>query len=335
MSLLNLFTRDVRESPQGKEKGGAPESDRQGGDVMNIRQKAENFNREMTVDDAKLWISQGIRSAHNLGSLRTTVETITPLIATAILEVCNINNRALRKDRVAVYAAAMREGRWKLTSQGVSIARDGTLNNGQHRLQAVISSGASVEMSVTFGEDRDVFDILDTGAVRSASDTLNIAGFKATSNLAASARVLLMIEEEVAASNKSYTNDVIKNWVERHPDLQEYTGAGSTIGKKLRTSQAGCTAAFYLIGTQSKYRDYLKTFTGLLSEGAGLSKRGPILTLREGLLRDDFFAKAHPGIKGPIVTATIINAWNLWLLDRKGSVPALTWQIGTPFPKAK
>jgi len=30
VSLLNLFTRDVRESPQGKEKGGAPGSDRQG-----------------------------------------------------------------------------------------------------------------------------------------------------------------------------------------------------------------------------------------------------------------------------------------------------------------
>lgn len=329
--ILPLHT-DVRASNR-KEKGGSPEDARQGVLIMNNMAKAIEFGKLGVTQ----WVEKNIAIGAVLpsGALHTIVVDVTPELAAAILERCNKGNRAIRKFRVEEFSTAMKEGRWKLSSQGMSISKCGLMNNGQHRLLGIVSSGETVRMLVTFGEERDVFDILDTGSNRSASDTLNIAGFRQTSNLAASARVLMMIERGAPSSNQSFTNDVVKDWVERHPDLQDFTASGTTIGKKLGTSQAGCTAAFYLIGTTSLYAKHMPTFVSLLSDGAGLEKRGPILTLREGLLRGDFVARVHAGIKGPIVAAAIVNAWNLALTKRKGSLPALAWKTSSSFPVAR
>lgn len=347
MSALDPFISTASPIRVGvpQKKGGSPEDARRSGDYMvNVAQLKPpmntiggTFRLPDPNSDPEAWLLHRLEAAQDLasGELMSRVETIGPDLAKCILETCNTGNRGWRPARVAFYATAMQEGRWKLTSQGISITRDGTLNNGQHRLLAIIRAGVAVPMNITFGEDREVFDILDTGANRNASDTLNIAGFKNTANLAASARVVMMIAGGNPAANATYGNDVIKDWVRRHPDLQDYTTQGVAIGKKLKTSQAGVTAALYLIGTGSRHSRHLPDFVSLLADGAGLTKRGPILTLRESLMRGDFVAKTHAGVAGPIVCAAIINAWNLWLSNRKGSLPALTWRAPQQFPEAK
>lgn len=328
-----------------QKKGGPPEDARRSGDdMLNIthlsppmNSAGQDIHAPKPGADPAGWLKAKLHQAKVLpvGDLISEVVLITPALAEHILSISNVGNRSLRGTRVAAYAEAMIEGRWKLTAQGISIARDGTLNNGQHRLYAVIRAGVAVSMNVTFGEDRGVFDILDTGANRSASDTLGIVGHKNTANLAASARVLMLIDNGTPTSNASFGNDVIKAWVQSHPALEAYTANGTSIGRKLKTSQAGVTAALYLIGTRSRHAKHLPDFVALLADGAGLTKRGPILTLRESLMRGDFVAKVRAGIAGPVVCAAILNAWNLWLGNRKGSLPALTWRAGQPFPEAR
>lgn len=62
----------------------------------------------------------------------------------------NDNNRNVNVAKVKKMAKDMREGHWDTTHQGIAIASDGTLVDGQHRLLAIVESGVTVRMNVTF-----------------------------------------------------------------------------------------------------------------------------------------------------------------------------------------
>ena len=53
--------------------------------------------------------------------------------------------------------------RWKRTHQGIAIAPDGTVLDGQHRLFAVQRSGCTVPMNVSYDYDQEIFTLLDCG----------------------------------------------------------------------------------------------------------------------------------------------------------------------------
>lgn len=82
--------------------------------------------------------------------LVTTWELITPELAAAYLNKNSVN-RNLKDTSIGRLAADMRDGKWRLTHQGIAFYEDGRLSDGQHRLHAIIRSGVSVMMSVTRG----------------------------------------------------------------------------------------------------------------------------------------------------------------------------------------
>ncbi len=57
----------------------------------------------------------------------------------------------------------MREGHWDTTHQGIAIASDGTLVDGQHRLLAIVESGVTVRMNVTFNKTWQEFPLIHVG----------------------------------------------------------------------------------------------------------------------------------------------------------------------------
>lgn len=115
------------------------------------------------------------------------VEIITPDAATAYLE-RNTNNRPKKEKRIKMYAADMKAGRWQLSPDGISFYTDKSLANGQNRLAAVILANTPVEMYVTYDVPKST-TVFDTGATRSPSDILHLAGYK-QSNLNAATKAL-------------------------------------------------------------------------------------------------------------------------------------------------
>jgi hypothetical protein len=79
---------------------------------------------------------------------------------------------------VSYLAKEMREGRWRLTHQGIALAPDGNLMDGQHRLQAIKEGGVPVSLQVSYYETGDninfTFPIIDRGLSRTISDLTNI-----------------------------------------------------------------------------------------------------------------------------------------------------------------
>lgn len=108
--------------------------------------------------------------------MKTTTELVTPDMAKAWLN-RNTANRNISPLLVSKYARVMAENQWSLTHQGIAIYEDGTLADGQHRLSAVVSSGCSVMMQVTYGVLREAGGDIDMHRARDMGDAIRIAGF--------------------------------------------------------------------------------------------------------------------------------------------------------------
>lgn len=112
--------------------------------------------------------------AHIQTNWKTAIELITPNLAEALLET-NTENRKLRKSVVERYAQVMTLGDWLLTPEPIVIADTGRLLNGQHRLNAIIKSGANVRMFVVRNVSEQAFPAIDRGVSRTFSDAHGMA----------------------------------------------------------------------------------------------------------------------------------------------------------------
>lgn len=110
--------------------------------------------------------------------MNSSTITITPELAREYLAKNIDKNRPIRKAVVHAYAEQMKRGEWKITPQGISFDQKGRLIDGQHRLMAIIESGAKVPMYVTTGVPVDRMLMIDCGAKRTPADILSIANPK-------------------------------------------------------------------------------------------------------------------------------------------------------------
>ncbi len=128
----------------------------------------------MATLSPKVTASKGLQLA---GDPQAEWRDITPDIAGEWLKL-NTLNRPKKLQKIALYAADMKGGHWPVTGATISFGKSGRLLDGQNRLQAVIDSGATIRVLVVWGLDDDVFDVIDGGARRTASDVLVIEGYE-------------------------------------------------------------------------------------------------------------------------------------------------------------
>ena len=127
--------------------------------------------------------------------MRMTIETITPAKALEYLATVDTSKqRPLKKMKIDDYAASMAHGHWVLTHQGIAFDDEGNLCDGQHRMHAVVKSGATVEMQVTRNlvqkqNDLFTFDAIDQGVKRHIGEQLHVRhGVKNANQTAAAAK---------------------------------------------------------------------------------------------------------------------------------------------------
>lgn len=100
--------------------------------------------------------------------MHSIIMDVTPIQAATWLE-SNKFNRKISDVSVLRYARDMAAGQWTLNHQGIAFGDDGVLVDGQHRLMAVVKSGETVKMMVTWGANRVGIDEL---RARSAADVI-------------------------------------------------------------------------------------------------------------------------------------------------------------------
>jgi hypothetical protein len=153
----------------------------------------ENYERNQSglrlavspEDGAEQWVEGRIRQSGS--NLMTLMETITPVRAAALLA-RNPSNRTVSRLKVKKIARDMAAGRWRLNGETIIVATDGHLNDGQHRILAIIESGVTIDSNVAWGADRSSRMTVDAGS-RDADDYLTMHGHPNGSLMGAVARL--------------------------------------------------------------------------------------------------------------------------------------------------
>lgn len=118
--------------------------------------------------------------AAELATMQSRWMDVTPAMAEMWLQ-HNFNNRPVSLDTVRAYAREMKRGKWLPNHQGIAFNDRDELNDGQHRLMAIVLSGCTARLMVTFGLPSKVkgtrmtgMDVVDRGKTRTVADQLKI-----------------------------------------------------------------------------------------------------------------------------------------------------------------
>lgn len=174
--------------------------------------------------------------------MRTVILDITPEMAKEMWQKRNPENRLIRKRVVSTYANVMAKGEWQLNAEGISFYENGKLRDGHHRILAIIESGATVRMQVTYGVPNESF-ICDRGLARSAGDILKMSGRgDLSSNYVAGTINFLVgtLQQKWIKANDATILDFTEDWgdtVKLAADIAA-SGATNAIGKKSSISAA-------------------------------------------------------------------------------------------------
>lgn len=233
-----------------------------------------------------------------------TVERVTPAIATAWLA-SNHGNRNIRSKAVALLARDMAAGDWRFTGEAIKFDADGTLLDGQHRLMAVVQSGAAIDMLIIRGLDRDAQRVMDSGAKRSAADALGWGGHKNTNLLAAAARLGLEIERDDA--NRLFTHSEVVAYVDENPDLLDVITAASAARKYVPMKPAAIAYSWLLL-SRVDARAAASFFDALINNAT--DGRGDP---RNTLLRRLATARQNKEtLRAATEVQFVVRAWNAW-----------------------
>lgn len=232
-----------------------------------------------------------------------TEEVITPEMARSLLK-RNQCNRHVSEPLVKDYANAMRDGRWKVNGQTISIRSDGVLADGQHRLLACVKTGVSFRTYVVRGVEQDAVNTIDTGRKRSSSDVLQMAGCQNAKTVAAGIRWIAAIRDGVSEGNvRLQPVQIHAVWLLDRDKLGRSAAFGMMVRTILPPSMAA--ALHYLFAEFDEKR--ADEFFERLAKGADLASNSPIYVLRERLIRSRT-EKYPPDSMEKI--SLCIRAWN-------------------------
>lgn len=285
----------------------------EGTDVLNMDSKLAQRNLlddDIVVPTAaeQKWLDQSIAR----GRISRSTETIlvTPGLAKAML-VYNISNRHLTETKIARHAARLSRGAFILTHQGIAFAKVGILNDGQHRLTAIIRTGIAAYIQVTFGAEREEFEVIDSDGARTTADLLSIQQYKNGVLRASIASVLLQVttKEAVRADQQTVAHYAVSLCGD---DMDEAIRYAQLLRKVCAPTVGG--VAYWWIKTKTRRAPaVVPSFFDGLDTGEGLVN--PKLRLREWLKdRTNIEQKGTTTVQR---VAVIVHAYNAFCSRKK------------------
>jgi hypothetical protein len=137
-------------------------------------------------------------------TVNAVIVTITPDLAQKWLSV-ETKNRSICKEHRNMLVHAIESGQWKLNGSTIVLARDGSVIDGQHRLNAVVHCGKSIESIVVFNSDKDSIDTIDVGRKRTAGDLLSMRGEVYSNYLAAALSLMRRIKNKTLTTSQAFS----------------------------------------------------------------------------------------------------------------------------------
>jgi hypothetical protein len=249
------------------------------------------------------------------------------------------NNRNISRSITAKYLGDIRQGRWKLTRQGIIFDTEGFLIDGQHRLSALANTPPEdlqakyghpwLDMWVYPNEPTDTFDSYDQNFRRVAAHLINEPN---SVPLAASARFLASVIDQDPYSFPRFgrlsTAEVLAT-KDAWPELSRYMSDALTVKNRAWVPTPPhmaviAQAARTPLGTPEKLNEWFDVLrSGVVSNG-----NDPRFKLRERFMRDGRTLSLSNF--RPVVYSMIVKAWNA---HAKGEeISSLAWRSNERIP---
>lgn len=235
---------------------------------------------------------------------------VTPQLAGQWLA-ANVKNRNLRPKVVARYARDMADGNWQLTGEAIKFARNGTLLDGQHRLRAIVDSGATVRTLVVNGLPDDVQDVMDSGAGRKAADALGLRGVKNAAIAAAAARLAVTELRGEQLGKFSTTHAEIIDFLRSHPDMDHAVDYAAYARDRVDCPTGVIAYTLWRLAQVNEQAAY--DFWGGLAEKVGFSSGDPRLALIHRLAQA---RRNGEYISREGLISAIFRTWNLYRVGK-------------------
>lgn len=245
---------------------------------------------------------------------------VTPTLAKQMLE-ANTSNRRLRENVVMQYANDMISDRWKEnTAEMIKVSETGVILDGQHRLHGVIKANKPIYFYIATNLPDEVFDVLDTGSRRNASDVFMVQGIK-NQNLIPSMismyNLLVLGKRYGIGKHDKATNAMLLEQYYKEETFWQNVARQSgnwymAFAKILPTSYIGGFYAYFHKLNNEKAEEFFKQLT------TGIDvENNTILLLRNKLMQDKMSPRKMPQT---LKMALIIKTWNYYI---KGQEPKL------------
>jgi hypothetical protein len=259
---------------------------------------------------------------------KTEIRAINPALAAQFLGRMPVNRR-LARNHVLSLVEAINRGDWRFNGDPIRFNSKGKLIDGQHRLNAIIESGKTIDFLVVTDLEDEAIETVDTGNRRSFANYLEMRDERYPMSLAPAVRYFANWEktdsfaDQWHAPKRSITE--LAKVLDDNPGIRDSMVVLARMGNKGRLGiRAGFGTLHYIFAGIDK--DDAELFFDKLTTGVELEIDNPIYQLRERLA-----AFKGTGVPTQLITAYAIKAWNLW---RDGlTVKNLSWKGGGKNPE--
>jgi hypothetical protein len=223
----------------------------------------------------------------------------------------NQNNRRIHEAKIKQYAEDMRQGRWTHGADMICFGTDGTLLNGQHRLQAVVHSGCTVTFVVQRNTPSDAMPNIDSGIPRWSRDILRWNGEENVSTLSSATKLAMIYTDgRIYKSGSTWgtSNGAIIAFIEANPELRRSVAVGQNVRRYVDCSAAVLAAAHWIIASVNNTETADHFFHQLAHKG-GEAEGSAVLILDRRLRK----VKAMQGrYSHREYLALLIKGWNYY-----------------------
>jgi len=265
--------------------------------------------------------------------MEATVETITPKDAIKMLKT-NTYNRTVTKTRVRQYSRQMKNGEWILTGQGITFDKNGTLQDGQQRLLALVDAGVTLQFLVIRGTEPEAFDRYDVGKNRTGGDVLSVYGVNNATRIAGFIGFYIRFKGGYTSFGNRSTD---KYGISKHnildiyrinPEMWQLIARNTgRLYNKLKLYSTGIMGGFfaYLLDKNHSEQSIINFFNQLYGDDP--DSNVSTITLRNVLIKD---ALGNKNIKPTTRVVYLVKCWNAYITGHE--IKRFTHSVNDKFP---
>lgn len=238
------------------------------------------------------------------------IMTITPEIAQQWLNQTTVSNRDVKPSILSRLVRDIESGRFECNGESIVLNGDGSILDGQHRLQACAATGRSITSVVVRGVPTETMPSFDSGPGRSHSDAIKIAGIATNSSAGAAIKLVYRYDNDLfprapGISNREMVEMASGAYAPVVRSLEFVLENDLTRQWVITSVTVACHAIFKKIDPQMA-----DAFIRELITGEGSHIDSPTYRLRERLLRAKMGQAKRDKVTLVQSFAFMIKAWN-------------------------